>query len=169
MQDFEIGVITKAQGIRGEFRVFPTTDRPSQFEFLVGEEIKINGVPLKLEKTRLQKNIVILKFGTINDRNAAEKMIGAKITISQEQALPLEDGEYFVRDLLGLAAETEDGEALGKLTQVLHTGANDVYVIAPPRGDSFMIPAIKDVIVKVCLDEGKIILRLMDGLRELKE
>jgi 16S rRNA processing protein RimM len=172
---FEIGIITKAQGIRGEFRVLPTTDDPMRFEKLSGDEIIIrrkNGseAPHKLTNVRFQKGIVILQLEDVADRNAAEKLIGAVICIPAEKALPLDEGEYYVRDLIGLRAETESGEELGELTRVLHTGANDVYVITPSdteKSKAFMIPAIKDVIIKVSPSEGKIILRLLEGLREL--
>jgi len=167
MDDFEIGIITKAQGIRGEFRVLPTTDDPARFELLVGGEIRIGGECYKLNNARLQKNIVILKLAEINDRNAAEKLIGANICIPKEKALPLDDDEFYIRDLIGLHAETENGEKIGVLTRVLHTGANDVYVIETPDGGSFMLPAIKDVVIKISVAEKKIILRLMEGLREL--
>ena len=169
MNDFEIGIITKAQGIRGEFRVLPTTDDPSRFELLVGGEINVGGTLHKLTNARLQKNIVILKLDGIDDRNAAEKLIGTKISIPQEKSLPLEDDEFYIRDLVGLNAEDENGETLGKLIRVLHTGANDVYVIeTPDGGGSFMVPAIKDVVVKVEPKAGKIVLRLQEGVRELK-
>jgi len=164
---FEIGIITKAQGIRGEFRVLPTTDDPTRFEKLIGDEIIINGVPQKLVNARYQKGIVILLLEEITDRNAAEKLIGAKICIPDEKALPLEDGEYYVRDLIGLCAETESGENLGELTRILQTSANDIYVITPQDGKSFMIPAVKDVVKKVDMPSGKIIINLLEGLREL--
>jgi len=172
MADFEIGIITKAQGIRGEFRVLPTTDDPSRFELLINDEVNVrikNGgvTSFKLTNAGMQKGIVILKLAGIDDRNAAEKIIDATISIPKEKALPLESDEFFVRDLIGLRAESEDGEALGVVSRVLHTGANDVYVIEPSEGESFMIPAIKDVIIKVDLQGEKIILRLMEGLREL--
>jgi 16S rRNA processing protein RimM len=171
MSYFEIGIITKAQGIRGEIRVLPTTDDPARFEKLIGGEIKIikngNETALKLINARMQKNIVILEFENITDRNAAEKLIGAVICIPDELALPLDEGEYYVRDLIGLRAETESGEALGELTRVLHTGANDVYVITPHGEKSFMVPAVKDVVKKVDLSDGKIILHLLEGMREL--
>lgn len=168
MNDFEIGIITKAQGIKGEFRVLPTTDDPSRFELLVGGEVKINGKTHKLTNARLQKNIVILKLAEVNDRNTAESLINAVITIPAEKAIPLESDEFYIRDLIGLNAETEDGKPLGKLTRVMHTGANDVYVITPPEGDPFMLPAIKDVVRRVSIPEGKIILHLLEGIRELK-
>ncbi|MCL1843059.1 MAG: ribosome maturation factor RimM [Defluviitaleaceae bacterium] len=167
MSDFEIGVITKAQGIRGEFRVLPTTDEPSRFELLVGDEITVGGNLRKLTSARLQKGMAILKIAGVDNRNAAEEIIGAKITIPAEKALPLKDGEYYIRDLIGLNAETEAGECLGLISRVLHTRANDVYVIETPDGESFMVPAIKDVIINVDIPSGKIILRLAEGMREL--
>ena len=165
MKDFEIGVITKPQGIRGEMRVYPTTEDPLRFTLLVDDEVNIEGTPYKLTSARMQKSVVVIKLCGINDRNAAEAMAGKKILIPAEKALPLEKDEYFVRDLTGLCAETEDGEILGVLSEVLHTNANDVYVIKPARGESFMIPAIKDVVRNVSLTDGKITVRLIDGLR----
>jgi len=169
---FEIGVITKPQGIRGELRVFPTTDDPSRFALLVGEEILLqqgNGTkPYKLLGARQHKGFVLIKLDGISDRNMAETLMRSTILISDEKALPLEDGEYFVRDLVGLNIETETGEHIGSLSRVLNTNANDVYVIEAAEGDSFMIPAIKSVVLSVSLPEKKMVVRLMDGLRELK-
>jgi len=166
--DFEIGIITKPQGIKGEMRVLPTTDDPSRFNLLTGQSIDVAGTSYKLTNARQQKGMVIIKLAEINDRNMAETLAGKKIHIPAEKALPLEDGEYYVRDLAGLKVESEDGENLGRISKVLHTSANDVYVIEPEDGDSFMIPAIKDVVRAVSISESKIIIRLMDGLRELK-
>ncbi|MCL1844919.1 MAG: ribosome maturation factor RimM [Defluviitaleaceae bacterium] len=181
---FEIGKITKAQGIRGEVRVFPTTDDPSRFELLIGKEIFVTGdifqgpsvlskpdsvfergKKFTLTNARQQKNIVIVKFDGIDTRNAAEKLIGAVICVEDAQALPLGDDEFYVRDLIGLRAETESGEFLGEISSVFPTGANDVYVISGET--EFMVPAVKDFVKKVSLAEGKIILRLADGMREL--
>ncbi|MCL2048602.1 MAG: ribosome maturation factor RimM [Defluviitaleaceae bacterium] len=174
MSYFEIGIITKAQGIRGELRVLPTTDEPTRFEQLIGSELilrKKNGETAahRLSSARVQKNIVILKLDEINERNEAEKLLNTTICIPPEAALPLQDGEYYIRDLIGLYAETENGEKIGELTRVLHTGANDVYVITPPKGegDPFMIPAAKNIVKEVRLDEKKIVLQLLDGMREL--
>ena len=166
---FEIGKITKAQGIRGEFRVLPTTDDPSRFSLLVGENIFIDGTVHKLEKFRQQKSIVILKLEKIDDRNAAEALTGKKLTIPAEKALPLEDGEFYVRDLKGLCVETLDGERIGTVEDILHTNANDVYVIKPASPDSkaFMIPAVKDVVRDINIKDGKITVQLLDGMREL--
>ena len=169
---FEIGIITKPQGIRGEVRVLPTTDDPSRFELLVNDEItlrlKNKEQAYKLLQARLHKNIVIIKLEGINDRNAAETLINNIITIPDDKALPLDEGEYFIRDLIGLSVETETGEHLGKIGKVLQTNANDVYVIDATEGDSFMIPATKNVVLSVCMTDKKMTIRLMEGLRELK-
>jgi len=172
--DFEIGIITKPQGIRGEMRVLPTTDDPSRFELLLGDEVTIRHkaatIAYKLMSARLQKGIIVIKLDGIATRNDAETLIGGVITISQEKALPLSEGEYYVRDLPGLRVESEDGEFLGVIGRVMHTTANDVYVIEPEpeNGEPFMIPAIKDVVRAVDITAGKMIVRLMDGLRELR-
>lgn len=167
MHDFEIGIITKAQGIRGEFRVLPTTDDISRFERLVGDAVKINSREYEVTAARLQKNIVVLKFDGIDDRNAAEKLIGAVICVPREKALPLGDNEFFIRDLLGLNAVEENGEKIGVIERVFHTGANDVYVVKTLDGGAFMIPAIKDIVKKIDLGSGEIFLRLPEGIREL--
>ena len=168
---FEIGIITKAQGIRGEFRVLPTTDDPSRFNLLVGDEIIIRDraseKKIKLQSARLQKNIVILKLEGIDTRNAAEELTGAIICVEDEKALPLGDDEFFIRDLIGLRVETEDGEHVGEISRVLSTGANDVYVVSG-ISENFMLPAVKDFVKKISLSDKKIIVRLTEGIRELK-
>lgn len=162
---FEIGIITKAQGIRGEVRVLPTTDDPTRFELLIGEEISVGEKKFILSNARLQKNIVVLKFDGIDTRNAAEELLGAIICVEDEMALPLGDDEFYIRDLIGLRAETEEGEFLGEISRVFPTGANDVYVISGET--EFMLPAVKDFVKRVSIAEGKIIVRLAEGMREL--
>jgi len=169
---FEIGTITKPQGVRGELRVFPTTDDPSRFAQLVGEEItlRLNGTERKhkILQAREHKNIVLVKLDGINDRNAAETLIRGVICIPENLALPLEEGEYFVRDLVGLTVQDENGSYIGKLTRVMHTNANDVYIIEATENDSFMIPAIKSVVLAVCMQQKKMTIHMQEGLRELK-
>jgi len=169
---FEIGIIVKPQGIRGELRVLPTTDDPTRFELLIGEEIFIrqNNTerPFKLLQARQHKNLILVKLDGVSDRNMAETLIRSTIAIPDDKALPLEEGEYYVRDLIGISVETEAGENLGIISKILKTNANDVYVIDVAEGDSFMIPAIKNVIRSVSIPDKKMIIHLMDGLRELK-
>lgn len=171
---FEIGVITKPQGIRGEVRIFPTTDDPSRFGLLVGKEIviKTKGAEknFKLLQAREHKTIIIARFEGITDRNMAETFVNATVLIPETLALPLEEGEFFIRDLIGLDVVDEDGTAIGTLTRVLNTNANDVYVItATVEGEeqSFMIPAVKSVIVSTSLADKKMVIRMQESFREL--
>jgi 16S rRNA processing protein RimM len=168
---FEIGIIVKPQGIRGEMRVLPTTDDPARFSLL--KEVYVRS-PHQAEKkytiisVRQQKGLIMLTLAGLNDRNAAAAMVGGALYIPDEWALPLGEDEYYVRDLIGMAVENEGGEPLGEITDVLRTGANDVYVIKAAEGDSFMIPAVKDVVLRVDPAGKRVTLHLMDGLRELK-
>jgi len=183
---FEIGIIVKPQGIKGELRVLPTTFDPSRFSLLTDDDVivridkKGTEKPYRITHARQHKGLVILKFEGIGDRNAAEALVNGIITIPPEKALPLEEDEYYIRDLVGLEVVSEEGESIGRVSKILNTAANDVYIIeetALPdsadsvdsgKGASFMVPAIKDVVRKVDMREGKITIRLMEGLRELK-
>ena len=169
---FEIGIIVKPQGIRGELRVFPTTDDPTRFSLLTGQDVFLRQndteTPYKLLQARPHRGLVLVTLESVNDRNTAETLVRATINIPDEKALPLEEGEYYVRDLIGLKVETETGEHVGTVGKVLNTNANDVYVIDTGEGDSFMIPAIKSVILSVSIPDNKMTIRLMEGLRELK-
>jgi 16S rRNA processing protein RimM len=167
---FEIGIIVKPQGIRGELRVLPTTDDPSRFALLKEVYVRHGGKEAKypLVSSRQQKGMVMLTLAGVNDRNAAEALVGGVVVIPDEWALPLGEDEYYIRDLIGLGAYGEDGGYLGEITDVMRTGANDVYTIRPAVGDAFMVPAVKDVVRGVDMAGCRIVLRLMDGLRELK-
>ena len=169
---FKIGVIVKPQGVRGEVRVLPTTDDPERFSLLSEVSIRLTKPSdtrlYKLKSAKLHKGLVILKLAEVNDRNEAEKLVGGELLIPPQKALPLDTDEYFIRDLIGLRVETEDGTVLGEVTDVFPTGANDVYTVQGTDGESFMIPAIKDVVLAVSPTEGTMTVRLLEGLRELK-
>jgi len=179
MDMFEIGIIVKPQGIRGEIRVLPTTDDPTRFELLDEVFLRQAKSPtdaplqkLTITASRLQKGVVVLTIKEIADRNAAEKLVGATLVIPDEWALPCDDDEYYVRDLIGCAAVDENGNALGTVADVFSTGANDVYVIQPSAdaqdASAFMVPAIKDVVRNVNLNEKCVTLCLLEGMRELR-
>ena len=166
---FEIGVIVKPQGVRGEVRVLPTTDNPEQFALLQEVHVRQDNktVSYKIESVRPHKGLVLMQFAGVSSRNAAECLIGGVLIIPPDKAVPLDANEYFIRDLIGLNVETECGNALGKITDVFPTGANDVYVVQDHDGQSFMLPAIKDVILSVSIPDGKMTVRLLEGLKEL--
>ena len=172
MSYFEIGKIVNTHGIQGEIRVLPSTDDPSRFGLLDTLEIFFTDAQEQsypLEKARLHKNLAILKLKGIDTRNAAENLVGGIIKIPPEKALPLEEGEYYQRDLLGMTVVTGDGEELGELAQILVTGANDVYVVRPLLAEDnkkdILIPAIRQCILDVSVAEKLMTVNLMDGLR----
>ena len=167
MEDLlQVGVITTTHGVRGEVKVFPTTDDPARFKKLknvvldTGKEL----VDLEVAGVKFFKNMVIVKF--IND---VEKYRKKSLYVTRENAVKLKKNEYFIADLIGLQAESDEGEDLGELSDVLQTGANDVYVLSKEGTDDILLPAIRECVKEVDLENGKIIVHLLPGLRELNE
>lgn len=167
MEDIlRVGVITKTHGIRGEVKVFPTTDDPKRFKKLkevlldTGKERR----KMAIESCRFQKNLVILKFKGIDNINDVEQYRKCDLYVSRKNAVRLEPNENFIVDLIGLKVVLENGSEFGILTDVLKTGANDVYVVETSDGKEVLLPAIKQCILDVNLDEKKITIHLMKGL-----
>ncbi len=152
MEDLlQVGVITSTHGIRGEVKVFPTTDDAARFKKLKNV-ILDNGKErrdLEITSVKFFKNQVILKFKGIDDINDVEKYKKAPLFVTRENAVPLEENEYFIADLIGLSVTSDEGEELGVIDDVLQTGANDVYVVKKAGANDLLIPAIKDCILDV--------------------
>ena len=167
MEDlFQVGAVTNSHGLRGEAKVFPTTDDPSRYKDLK-EVIADTGkqrLVLEIDGVRFFKQMVIVKFKGIDDINEVLKYKGAKLYVTRENAVQLREDEYFLADLVGLHAETEEGKALGSVKNVLQTGANDVYVIQKDDGRELLVPAIKECVKKIDLEGGRIVLHLLPGL-----
>jgi 16S rRNA processing protein RimM len=164
---FDIGIIVKPHGIKGELRVFPVTDDPSRFGLLDSVAVTMkDGSEREYEimNARAGGGAVILKFKGIDDRDGAGGLTGGVIKVPFEKALPLGEDEYYVRDLIGMDVCAEDGEKIGELSDVAATGANDVYVVSSKNKKDILIPAIKDCIIDISTDEKKITVRLMEGL-----
>lgn len=161
-----VGVITTTHGIRGEVKVFPTTDDINRFEYL--EQVYLDTgkehLPLIIERVKYFKKLVILKFKDINDINDIEKYKGKDLLIQREDAIQLEEDEYFIFDLINSDIYTEDGEKLGILTEVLSSTANDVYVVKTQDNKELLIPSIKECILDVDTTNKKITVHLIDGL-----
>ena len=159
-QLLQVGVISSTHGIRGEVKVFPTTDDPDRFRKLkqvildTGREQK----SLEIEGVKFFKQFVILKFNDI------EKYKGKSLYVTREHAVKLKKDEYFIADLIDMQVELEDGTAFGVLTDVMQTGANDVYCIRTEEHGEVLIPAIKDCILDVDVEAGKMKIHLLDGL-----
>lgn len=168
MEDLlQVGVITTTHGVRGEVKVFPTTDDAGRFRKLKqvilddGKEKRM----LEIVSVKFFKNQVILKFKGIDDINEVEKYRKATLWVTRENAVPLKENEYFIADLIGLLAVSEEGEQLGRISDVLQTGANDVYVIKKQGAQDLLIPAIKDCVKSVDMENGSMTIHLLPGLR----
>lgn len=161
-----VGIITKTHGIRGEVKVFPTTDDFHRFEYLKNVLIDTGKeyIPVEIENVKYFKQLIILKFKGIDNINDIEKYRGKDLLITRDQAIELEEGEYFIYDLLGSEVFTEDGNKLGVLTEILTTAANDVYVVKTENNKEVLLPAIKECILDVDIESKKITVHLMDGL-----
>lgn len=167
-QYFEIGKITGTHGIRGAMRVFPTTEDPSRFERLKEIIVEIRGKreTFHIQKVAFHKQFVLLTVKEITDINVAELYKNGRILIPDAMAIPLGEDEYYNRDLYGLKVVTEEGEELGEITEIFPTGSNDVYVVKKDgKGKELLLPAIKDCIKNVDLENGIMTVKLLEGLR----
>ena len=172
MQDlYQVGAITQTHGIKGEVKVFPMTDDISRFKNM--KEILLDAgregyISLEVESARPQKNLVILTFKGINNINEIEKYKGKGLYVSKENRVELKKDEYFIADMIGLKVylDTDDKSVFGTLTDVLQTGANDVYVIKLLDDREVLVPAIKDCVLSVDVDNGRITIHLLEGLLE---
>lgn len=170
MEDLlQVGVITSTHGVRGEVKVFPTTDDPTRFQNLKKVILDTGKEKLDLEIVGVKffKNMVILKFREFDNINDVEKYRQKSLYVTRENAVELKEDEYFIADLIGLIAWTDEGEELGKLTNVIQTGANDVYVIQAKDGEEILVPAIRECVKKVDIKEGNMFLHLLPGLRDI--
>lgn len=166
LQELQVGVITQTHGIRGEVKVFPTTDDVTRFKKLK-EVILDTGkerLTLEIEGVKFFKQYVILKFKGYNSINDIEKYKQGKLLVTRDKAVKLKKDEYFIADLIGLQVVTEDGKDFGTLKDVLLTGANDVYVVERPDASEVLLPAIKECILNVDVELGCITVHIMEGL-----
>lgn len=170
MEDMlRVGVISSTHGVRGEVKVFPTTDDAKRFTELktVILDIRPEPVTLNIENVKFFKNMVILKFKEFNNINEIEKYKGRDLLIRREQAVKLGPDENFIADLVGLKVVTDEGEDFGILKDVLKTGANDVYIIRGKDEKEYLFPAIKQCILNVDLETETVTVHIMDGLLDL--
>ena len=167
MEDLlKVGVITTTHGVRGEVKVYPTTDEPERFLELdyvlldTGRELR----KLEIKNVKFFKNLVILKFKGVDNINDIEKYKGRDLWIPREEGQELEEDEYYIADLLGMSVVLEDGQEFGTLKDVMETGANDVYIIDSAEHGEVLLPAIKECILDVDLEKNVMPIHLMKGL-----
>ena len=165
-KQLQVGVISSTHGVRGEVKVFPTTDDVTRFRQLkkvyldTGREM----LPLEIQNVKFFKQFAILKFKGIDNINDIEKYRGKSLMIDREDAVDLDEDEYFIADMIGMKVYTEDGSEFGTLKDVMETGANDVYIIDSPEYGEVLIPAIRECILDVDMDEDRMTIQLMEGL-----
>ena len=163
-----VGVITSTHGVRGEVKVFPTTDDPQRFKKLkkvildTGKE----QMELDVQSVKFFKNLVILKFKQFDNINDVEKYKNADLLVTREHAVKLAPGEYFIADLIGLQGVSDEGEDLGELIDVIQTGANDVYVFTKLGEADLLVPKIPDCVKEIDLEKGTVLIHLLPGLRD---
>ena len=170
MEDLlQVGIITSTHGARGEVKVYPTTDDPRRFRRLkevvldTGRE-KLN---LEIEGVKFFKQFVILKFKGLDNINDIEKYRQKSLYVTRKNAVRLQRDEYFIADLIGLKVQDEDGAELGTVKDVIETGANDVYEVEMADGRSLLLPAIKQCILNVDVENGMMQVHVLEGLLDL--
>ena len=170
MEDLlQVGIITSTHGVRGEVKVYPTTDDPRRFRRLkevvldTGRE-KLN---LEIEGVKFFKQFVILKFKGLDNINDIEKYRQKSLYVTRKNAVRLQRDEYFIADLIGLKVQDEDGTELGTVKDVIETGANDVYEVEMADGRSLLLLAIKQCILNVDVENGMMQVHVLEGLLDL--
>ena len=124
---------------------------------------------LNIEQVKFFKNMVILKFKGLDNINDVEKYRKKSLYVTRENAVKLKKDEYFIADLIGLNVFSDEGEDLGKISDVMQTGANDVYVIKKEGADELLVPAIRDCVKNVDIEGGTMEIHLLPGLREANQ
>ena len=163
---FRVGVIANTHGIRGEVKVYPTTDDINRFKKLkkcildTGKEY----IDLNVESVKFFKNMVILKFKEYNNINDIECYKGKDILVSRDNAVKLEKGEYYIADILGAKVILEDGSDFGVLEDVMQTGANDVYVVKTLDNKEVLLPKIDECVKKLDIENKIVTVHIMKGL-----
>ncbi|MFQ6000550.1 MAG: ribosome maturation factor RimM [Anaerolineae bacterium] len=156
-----VGKVVAPWGTKGELKVAILTDFPDRFREL--KRVYLGDEPWTLEGHRRHGRWVILKLEGCADRNSAEKLRGELVQIPLEEAMPLSEDEYYIYQIVGLEVWTREGEHLGRVSEVLFTGANEVYLVEGERGE-ILVPAIEDVVKEVDLEGGRLIVEPLEGM-----
>ena len=162
---FRVGVISNTHGIRGEVKVYPT-DNVRRFDDLKEVILDTGKEQLNLHVTSVKyfKNMVILKFKEFDNINDIIPYKGMDLLVTRENAIPLEEGEYYIADIIGSKVITDEDKILGTLTDVLQTGANDVYVVKTKDGKEVLLPSIEECILDRDIENKIVKVHIMKGL-----
>lgn len=166
LPNLEIGQIVNTFGIKGMVKVKPFTDDIRRFDELktVYIEKNSNQTEYEIEEVKYHKDMVLIKFKGIDKVEQAEMLRNSYLTVSRESVEKLEEGRYYIVDLLGLEVYTDEQILLGTLEDIFNTGSNDIYVVKDKQGKQILLPAIQDVIKQIDIENKKIIVHLLPGL-----
>lgn len=166
LPNLEIGQIVNTFGIKGQIKVKPFTDDIRRFDNLKEVYVEKNNTKKKyeIEEVKYHKDMVLIKFKGIETVEQAEKLKNSYVTISRDSAEELEEDRYYIVDLLGLEVYTDEQILLGILEDIFNTGSNDIYVVKSSDGKQILLPAIKDVVKNIDIENKKIIVHIIPGL-----
>ena len=164
MEKILIGKIVSAVGLKGEVKVYNYSDRPDIYEET--ESIYVDDVLMRVKSVRTQKNMIILGLEGIEDRDAAEKARGSELFVTEDDLPELPEGEYYIRDLMGMEAVLEDGSCLGVVTDVIQNTAQDIFEIKTDEGKQVLIPNVPEFVLDIDLETRRIKLHIIDGMVE---
>ena len=158
-----VGIVTGAWGLAGQVKVRSHSDDPDRFR--AGRTVHLGGRPARIMSCRTAGTALVIKFDLVADRTQAETMRGVAVTIPPEELEPLPSGSYYHYQIIGMEVRDEEGVRLGAITEVLSTGANDVYVVRDGKRET-LVPALAEVIVSVETDPdgNSMVVRLPEGL-----
>ena len=160
----KIGKVGGPQGVKGEMRIVPLTDFPDRFAAL--DEVQVGEELLHIESCRPYKQFLLMKFREYPVREDAMRLTGRFLTVSREQAAPLQQGEYYTFDIIGLTVVDPAGRTLGKVREVLRTGANDVYEVVDARGKTLLVPALKAVVREIDVPGGRMVVDMPETVSD---
>lgn len=169
MDLLEVGKIINTHGLRGEVKVAAWTDTPDVFEDLSTVYIKNKNeyAPLTVGSVKYQKNNLIVKFRELSDINEAEPLKNSVLYAERSELGELDEGVYYIADLIGVTVKKDSSEVIGKIKDVMQTGANDIYVVARKDMKDLLIPVLPDVVLSVDIEAKEAVVHLLEGLEDL--
>lgn len=168
MQEFlEIGQIVNTFGIKGMVKVKPFTDDIKRFDELkkIYVENSKSKKEYEIEEVKYHKEMVLIKFKGIDNPEEAEYLRNSYLKVNRKDEPELQEGVYYIVDLIGLEVYSDEGELLGTVNDIFNTGSNDIYVVKDELGKQLLLPAISEVVKSINLQEKKIVVHIIEGLR----
>lgn len=159
-----IGKIISPHGVKGEVKVLPLTDFPQRFQTMRSVWVDLKGREMEIEQVRSVSEAILVKFKGIDDRDMAEKLRNGILQILPDELTPLPEGHYYRFQIIGLSVFDPEGAALGSVSDVLETGANDIYVVKDREGKELLIPALKSIVLSIDLTAGRMVVKIPPGL-----